>query len=224
MQYAGGKHQIAKHVVDILNQHRNGRLYIEPFIGALNIFSKMDDPKIGSDANSDLIDLWLALRNGWQPPTHVTESQYLTLKGYPPSPLRTFVGFACSFSGKFFHGYARDGTNRNYASNAIRGIRDKLKGIQRATIQACGYEVYAGTTNALIYCDPPYANTGVFKGFDSEKFWAWATTMSKTNTVIVSEFTAPPDWQCIWEKQIRRSLRKNGGQSMTEKLFIHEPL
>ena len=224
MRYAGGKHQISKHVVEVLNQHRRNRLYIEPFIGALNIFSKMDGPKIGSDANSDLIELWLALRDGWQPPTHVTESQYLTLKDYPPSPLRTFVGFACSFSGKMFHGYARDGTDRNYASNAVNSLRTKLPGIEQAEIKACGYEEYTGATGALIYCDPPYANTKIFKGFDSEKFWAWATEMSKTNTVIVSEFTAPPDWKCIWEKQINRSLRKNGEVNMTEKLFICEPL
>ena len=41
------------------------------------------------------------------------------------------------------------------------------------------------------------------------------------NKVYVSEYTAPEDFTCIWEKEVSSSLSKSNKKS-TEKLFIYE--
>ena len=78
--------------------------------------------------------------------------------------------------------------------------------------------------NSIIYCDPPYKNTTAYKtnSFDHDKFWQWVR--NKTNdghTVFVSEYTAPNDFECVWQKEIVSSLTKNTGSKIgIEKLFI----
>ena len=64
--------------------------------------------------------------------------------------------------------------------------------------------------NALIYCDPPYAGTTKYRfgSFDSNSFWQWCRDMSKKgNTVIVSEYNAPDDFNCIWSKETKTDIR-----------------
>ena len=79
--------------------------------------------------------------------------------------------------------------------------------------------------NALIYCDPPYANTTEYTvgNFDNKEFWQWCRDMSKTNTVIISEYIAPDDFKCIWQKKIKTEIRTkiNGRENRIEKLFVY---
>ena len=44
--------------------------------------------------------------------------------------------------------------------------------------------------------------------------------MSKENIVIVSEETAPDNWKCIWEQDIKRTLDKSSRHIAKEKLFV----
>ena len=44
--------------------------------------------------------------------------------------------------------------------------------------------------------------------------------MSKSNIVLVSEYNAPKDFTCIYEKQLTTTLDKNSRKLDTEKLFI----
>ena len=81
-----------------------------------------------------------------------------------------------------------------------------------------------GLTDALIYADPPYEGTTGYKDkFDSAEFWdtcrKWANS---GNTVLVSELQAPPDFSCIWEKPVTRTLNHNDRSTTTEKLFIYK--
>lgn len=54
---------------------------------------------------------------------------------------------------------------------------------------------------AVVYCDPPYANTASYDegSFDSAKFWDFVREKSKTNKVFVSEYSAPPDFKKVLE-------------------------
>lgn len=74
--------------------------------------------------------------------------------------------------------------------------------------------------DSIIYCAPPYNGTTKYKdNFDSDAFWQWCRDKAKEgHTVYVSEYNAPEDFKCIWEKQINSNL---GGTSKTatEKLF-----
>lgn len=123
MQYIGGKFRIAKFIVPVLNRLRGDRDYLEPFIGAANIFCKIPGTRIGSDSHPDLILLLQAVRDGTIAfPDAVSEEEYQRIRREPPSALRGFVGFGCSFAGKWFGGYARDPrSDRNYAiSNRLK--------------------------------------------------------------------------------------------------------
>ncbi len=78
----------------------------------------------------------------------------------------------------------------------------------------------------VVYCDPPYANTHQdcydVNGFDTESFWEWART--RDYTVYVSEYVAPDDFTCIWEKNrigIQSYFYKNRISKPLEKVFLH---
>jgi len=56
--------------------------------------------------------------------------------------------------------------------------------------------------NSIIYCDPPYAATTEYRDtFDQAQFWDWCRQQSKAgHQVFISEYNAPEDFKCIWEK------------------------
>ena len=89
------------------------------------------------------------------------------------------------------------------------------------------YESMPIPDGAVIYCDPPYASTTAYdaaKNFDTGEFWDWVRYQSSRHAVYVSEFNAPKDFVCIWEKQTKSSLNAKSREHkpVTEKLFVHE--
>ena len=80
--------------------------------------------------------------------------------------------------------------------------------------------------NSIIYCDPPYFGTEQYKNkFDHILFWDWVRTKSKQgNKVYVSEYNAPSDFVCVWEKK-HKTIMANGevtkSKDSTERLFIY---
>jgi len=81
--------------------------------------------------------------------------------------------------------------------------------------------------NSIIYCDIPYQDTKQYatsKDFDYSRFWGWCKTKGREgHTVYVSEYKAPPNFVCVWEKSAKSSLSANGqiggNKLSTEKLF-----
>lgn len=60
-------------------------------------------------------------------------------------------------------------------------------------------------------------------GFDYIEFWNWVRVKSKNHIVLVSEYNAPDDFQCIWKKEHKTTLDKNDNSKIrVEKLFIHK--
>lgn len=181
-------------------------------------------PKYGSDLHEELMALWVHVRDGGELPNVVTEADYRRAKG-GDGPLwwRGFVGFGCSFGGKWLGGFARGGVGRNYAMNAKNGLVRYRAGLQGARLTHGHFLASAlGVRNAVFYCDPPYAaTTGYRGGFDHDVFWAWARQVSTNNVVLVSEYTAPTDISCIAEFPKKMGLRQaNGDQQVrTERLF-----
>lgn len=75
---------------------------------------------------------------------------------------------------------------------------------------------------------PPYKNTTKYKvvDFPYDEFYEWCREMSKDNIVLISEYSMPNDFKCIWQKQISTSLNFNRGEDSDkncriEKLFIY---
>ena len=75
----------------------------------------------------------------------------------------------------------------------------------------------------VIYADPPYANkSGYGVAFDNEEFWEWCRQPRRA-LLIVSEYSAPPDFAEVWAKKTTCVMSQNGevGRPI-ERLFVHK--
>lgn len=219
---------MAKDLVHVISTYRKpGQLFFEPFLGGANIITKLSGRRCAADANKDLITMYEALQAGWVPPVAVSRSEYDAAKDLPEgtSPLKAFVGFGCSFAGKWFGGYAKSGS-RNYALNAKNSLEKKRAGLAGVKLFARKYEEFH-PKNAIIYCDPPYAGTtqyGAVGDFNSDVFWVIMREWSQANTVLVSEYVAPSYCDVVWEKEVVTDIRGGDGRlARTEKLFLVRP-
>jgi len=231
VKYLGGKYRVAKDISEYINSIMvNGQSYWEPFVGAAWILSRVRaHERFASDINPYLISMWNALLEGWTPPTIVTEEEYNAIKddkdNYPPE-LVAFVGFALSWGGKWFGGYARDNIGFNYALGGYRSlmkILDSLIGTQFFVADFMTTD--PPRENMLIYCDPPYVNTTKYDycpTFDHDSFWERVRYLDADgHTVIVSEYDAPSDFTSVLEMSTTTGLRVAGEGNVTrqERVF-----
>lgn len=233
MKYMGSKARHAQEILSAVMQDigTSGIEYcnwVEPFVGGANMIDKVSMAnRFGNDINEDLIEMFKAVQRGWVPPDTITKGEYDAVrKGYGiTSPeLRAFVAIGCSYSGKWWGGYARgnsnNGTPRNYCMESKRNLLSQnIKGV---VFTAGNYFDMYIPDQSIIYCDPPYIGTTKYKDrFDHSKFWQWCNEMvSKGHKVFVSEYVAPKDWKCIWSKMVNNSLTKETGSKQgVEKLF-----
>ena len=226
MQYFGGKQRISKQIVEVLNEYRkDNQPLVEPFVGGCNIISKMSGERYCYDINEYLIEMYKAVQNGWTPPAIITEEEYDYIRNNKDKdkPLTGFVGIGCSYSGKWFGGYARNKTGRNYCLNAHNSILKQLNEIRDIKFDCKDYKELE-FDGCLIYCDPPYKDTTkypIIGEFNTEEFWNVMRNWSKNNTVIISEYEAPNDFECIKEINTKTDIRNRSGkrENRVERLF-----
>jgi len=220
MQYLGGKSKTRKQISAFLGSVRNGKEYLEPFVGGAWILQEMT----GKRSNVSLITMYKALQEGWLPPENVSEELYAEYKAKqnPEDPLTAFIGIGCSFGGKWFGGYARQ-TGYSFASGGRRALQKQLPLIQDVLFKAQSYKCYI-PYKCLIYCDPPYENTTGYKDkFSHAEFWDTMRNWSKDNTVVISEYKAPEDFRCVLEIPTKTIIRDAGNKPLLsiEKLFMY---
>ena len=226
MQYFGGKQRISKQIVEVLNEYRkDNQPLVEPFVGGCNVISKMSGERYCYDINEYLIEMYKAVQNGWTPPAIITEEEYDYIRNNKDKdkPLTGFVGIGCSYSGKWFGGYARNKTGRNYCLNAHNSILKQLNEIRDIKFDCKDYKELE-FDGCLIYCDPPYKDTTkypIIGEFNTEEFWNVMRNWSKNNTVIISEYEAPYDFECIKEIHTKTDIRNSDGkrENRVERLF-----
>ena len=225
----GGKSRISKQIADVLNAATKDRAFVSLFCGSCAIESKVQaDVKILNDKHPYLIAMWQALQNGWMPPDVVTKEEYYRVKAnMSENPALTgFVGFGCSFGGKWWGGYAKDKRGDDYCGQAKRGLLKDLSGVVNATFTCFDYRDVEIPDGTVVYCDPPYANTTGYTlvQFDTNEFWDYVRQLSKRCDVYISEESAPDDFECIWSKEKVRTLEKNDnvGRVKVEKLFKYK--
>jgi DNA adenine methylase len=230
VRYLGGKSRLGKKIADVIHRATPRREhYLEPFLGGggsfVHIAPHFQNVSAG-DIHEDLILMWQAVAAGWQPPTTVTEEEYRALRHAPPSALRGFVGFGCSFGGKWWGGYARDRARRNYAAIAGKSLLLARCHVERATIEQRGFDGWQVDYRHVVYADPPYRNcTGYRHKFDHNTFWEQARQWSVAGAhVFVSEYSAPADWRDVWSTA--HWIKSSGGTrgTATERLFVHESI
>ena len=228
MRYFGGKFANRKEISTFLELYRKkGQVFLEPFCGGCNIVSEMSGDRIANDVHTSLVMMWQELQNGWIPPTEVSEEEYKIVRKLDDCALKAFVGFGCSFGAKQWGGYARNlRINDNHVQNCFNSCLRKIAKMKDVTFYNKSYLEFT-PKNQLIYCDPPYKNTGSYKGtdkFDHDLFWQTMRKWSKNNTVFVSEYQAPPDFDCVWQKEKKLKVRsKNGCEVRIEKIFKFKP-
>ena len=229
MKYMGSKNRIAKDILPIILKGRKpNQWYVEPFVGGCNIIDKVDGNRVGSDFNEYVISLFKGIQEGFVPPDHVTEIEYKnTQKNRTINPLTAFIGFGCSYSGKWFGGYARGNTNaghpRNYCLESKKNIMRQKDAIYYVHFLHRHYKNLIIPNNSIIYCDPPYEGTTAYKDkFNHKDFWQWCREKSNEgHKIFISEYNAPEDFECVWSKEINSSLTKEtGSKKGVEKLFM----
>ena len=232
MKYMGSKNRIAKYILPIMlkeMQDKGHTTWVEPFVGGSNMIDKVPSNyrRIGCDLNEHTIAAMLGIRDFVdQFPESVTEEMYKNIKGTSPHPINSWIRYACSFSGKFDNGYARDKTNRNYANEQRNSALKQSSSIKNVEFICCSYlDLTDSITSSLIYCDPPYQGTTGYKtgAFNHEEFFDWCRKMkAKGNSVFVSEYNAPEDFELVWQGEIKTnfsSQRKEATHKAVEKLF-----
>ena len=238
MQYFGGKAKIAKELSSVLNSYLigNDKPFIDAFCGSCNVISKIDSNRIriANDKHKELIAMWQWVQEKGvdRLPTEVSKELYYYIKTSTTSPdwLKGFVGFGCSFAGKWWGGYATsDNKERNCATNAINTIAKKLKGLSGVSF-TCGdyFDIIIPERPSVIYCDIPYRNTtGYSNGaFNHEQFYAWAYSMKALgHIVLVSEYerNAPLDMvnNIVWRKESKKDIRdKDDVQQKTIEVLL----
>lgn len=228
MRYQGGKSRIAQDIASVISV-RGGDCFVSLFCGSYAVESKVQgfSRKILNDRHQYLIALLQGVQRGYELPESITPEQYRHIREHKDDDptLAGFVGFGCSFGGKWFGGYARNATGTNYAAQSKRSLLKDMATLQDATFVCADYRRVCIPPRAVIYADPPYNNTTGYHGdrFDSAEFWIAMRLLADTgHTVFVSEQEAPPDIQCVWERKFTRTLDRNKSNqfSVTEKLFF----
>ena len=233
MRYMGGKSRIAKEITKVMLELSDKReVYVEPFLGGGAVAEHMCphfEHKYLSDMHEDLMLMWQALLEGWEPPEVVTPAEYAELRHAEPSALRGFVGFGGSFGGKWFGGYAKggfqsNGEPRNHQAESKRNLMKGAASMGGAKVSSAGYQTLPNVPAApLIYCDPPYSDTTSYStdSFDSAAFWAKAQAWAEQGAdVFVSEYTAPEGWECVYTRDLKVSTNTaDNRHTATEKLF-----
>lgn len=228
----GSKARIAKEILPIILNNRNHRPYLEPFAGGMNMIcevSQNEGERYANDLNKYIIALFKELNKGWIPPNFITKDFYEHCKeGNCEDYMRGYVGVCCSYSGKWFGGYAgitKTKVNiRNYIEEAFKNLM--LQSLKMKEVYFCSANYYEIDIpkNAIIYCDPPYEGTTNYKNeFDHSYFWDWVRQISTKHEVFISEYNAPEDFEILWQKEVKSSLSANGNcggsKLSTEKLF-----
>lgn len=234
----GSKARIAKHILPIILKDRQAdQWYVEPFAGGMNTICRVSGPKLAADSNYYLIAMWTEILEGWIPPLSVTREEYAEIKRAPSDFAPHYVGwvgFNCSYSGKWFGGYAgctktKIGTVRDYQAEARKNVLAQSAGLLGTVFTQSDYLYLDVPPNSVIYCDPPYQGTTPYHtSIDYDLFWQWVRNKSSQgNKVFVSEYKAPGDFSCIWKGAVKSSLSANGryGGSIesVEKLFVYSP-
>jgi len=181
--------------------------------------------KFASDINEYVIETYKALQNGWVPPKNISEEEYKYIKNNKDEnkALSGFVGIGCSYSGKWFGGYAKNNSDRNYCLNAYNTLMKLKKDILNIEFKSLDYRE-AHPKNCLIYCDPPYSDTtkySIIGDFNHNEFWEVMRKWSLNNKVFVSEYKCPNDFKCVWSKETKLDIKNKDGEKefRIEKLF-----
>lgn len=234
MKYVGSKNRLAKDLAPIIQSYidnNNITRYWEPFVGGANMIDKIKcKNKFGSDVHPYLIALLKQAQIDTSVfPETISEEEYKVVRANPQNYPNWYVGLVgfCSFGGKWWGGYPRgykaDGTTpRDICNETIRNLVKQAPNLEDIEFSCENYaDCGCGLKGYVIYCDIPYKSTTKYatSEFDYEQFYEWCRYMSKDNIVLISEYSMPDDFECIWSKELKCTLDKDSRTNRVERLF-----
>lgn len=120
--------------------------------------------------------------------------------------------------------------------NSVGNVRNVIQNLERLerlgsleNINNCGvllsnlsYEEVPIESDSVIYCDPPYKETGTYlDDFDHEKFYSWLRSLKQQ--VFISEYQMPSDFHEVFSIKKRVSFSQKQNTQKVEKLFSNIP-
>lgn len=235
MKYMGSKNRIAEGILSVILKDRySGQWYVEPFCGGLGTFDKVTGNRIAADNNKYLIAMWKGLQEGRETPMHISKNLYsMAREEYNSGVNKAFddfligwIGWMASFNGRFFDGgYSGTSGGRDYVDEQIRNTLKQIPSLEGAVFEYSHYADLSIPESSMVYCDIPYSGTKQYStstGFNHTLFWEWCRNLvDNGHKVFVSEYTAPKDFVCVWEKAIKSYMRPSRAESRVEKLFVN---
>ena len=235
MKYMGGKSKIAKDILPIiLDGRREEQWYIEPFCGGLGTFDKVTGNRLACDNNKYLIAMWQGLQQNKERPIYITKELYSDARTEFNNKTNIkfsdfeigWIGWMASFNGRFFDGgYSGTVGKRDYINEQIRNTEKQIPLIKGAVFESGDYRETSMfyPDNSIIYCDIPYKDTKQYatsKSFDYGSFYNWCRNMKHHgHRVFISEYDAPKDFTCVWEKEVTNSMNSTITYRPTERLY-----
>lgn len=226
MKYMGSKRRISKEILEIMLKNRTeNQYYVEPFMGGCNVICEVKGNRIGNDYNEYISAMWNEMvYNNWQPPTLVTEEEYVHIKNNKnlyPKHLVGFVGVALTFGSTWFGTYARNKRGTNYALEGRKNLLKQIENLKGVEFNSLSYSEINMPKNSIIYCDPPYKNTTGYKDkFSHDDFYKWCKEMKEQgHTIFISEYEMPKEFKEVWSKELPTNLNARYKNKPIEKLF-----
>lgn len=245
MRYMGSKNKLSKELAPIIQSYitEDTKGYFEPFVGGANMIDKIaHHNKTGSDIHEELIELLKYVQipeNIKNIPTKILFDEYCDVRAYRdkkyPKWYVGLVGFCASYGGRYFDGgYGRNSsedTDGKYTQTGIRNLIKQAPLLHDIRFYAKDFrEMNAEKISGyVVYCDIPYRNAknySTFK-FPYDDFYKWCKELSHENTVLISEYSMPDGFECVWEKEVstgidsKRYFEKRN-LSRIEKLFKYK--
>lgn len=241
MKYIGSKAKYADEIVAILQSYISEyriKQYIEPFAGGFNVIDKVQcEYRLGNDIDPLVCELVETCRDNpalldlLKTPTReeyydVRDSGYKYTVWY-----RAAVLLFASYNSRVYGGcygataITKNGKIRNYFEESKANFKRQLPLLRNILVGNADYRDlrFPARERVLIYCDPPYSSGIGYGGekFDTAEFWNWCRQRAADgHIVIVSEYTAPDDFVCIWQHETITHLNNRGKCGRIEKLFI----
>lgn len=237
MKYMGSKNRIANEIIPImLKERKQNQWFVDMFCGGCHIIQNVDGRRIANDKNKYLIAMWKGLQENRERPKIISKELYSKARTEYNNGtniefddfLIGWIGWMGSYNGRFFDGgysgHDVGKTHRNYIDEQIRNTESQINDLKEVKFFSKDYKDFEFKEPCLIYCDIPYKNTKQYatsKDFNHDNFFEWCREMSKQgHTVFVSEYQAPNDFECIWEKEITNSMNQIKTYKPIEKLFV----
>lgn len=171
--YVGGKHRVAKKLVQLLAPHT---CYVEPFAGAANVLFAKEPSKVEvlNDINGVLINVFRVIR--WHPDELIKELAYMThsrqefMDYHDQSGLTdvqraarywfklkaTFGGTGPTGAKNFATGTSRKAMVRSVALEIIQQAHNRLDGVFIENDDFVKVINRYDRPHTMFFCDPPY--------------------------------------------------------------------